>query len=597
MAEYAAPLKDMNFVLTEIAKINEISQLPGFEEATPDLVEAVLEEASKFATDVLSPLNSVGDTAGAKHEGNEVTTAPGWKEAYHMFSDGGWSGLAGAPEFGGQGLPKTVATAVDEMWNGANMAFAVGAMLTTGAVHAIEHHASDELKAIYVTQMLAGTWTGTMNLTEPQAGSDLSAVRSKAVPQGDHYLISGQKIFITYGEHDLAENIVHLVLARTPDAPEGTRGISLFIVPKFLVNADGSLGERNDLRCASIEHKLGIHGSPTAVMSYGDGEGAVGYLVGEENNGLMYMFTMMNAARHAVGLEGVALAERAYQHALEYARDRVQGKPIGSTAEGASIIEHPDVRRMLMEMKSKTEAMRALAYNCAAMYDRGANELDDERRAYAVRRGDFLTPIVKGWCTETGQDVTSLGVQIHGGMGYIEETGAAQFFRDARITTIYEGTTGIQAGDLVGRKTLRDGGAAAQELIGEISAVADNASASDNASIRMIGEKLNAGVANTERVMQWLMDAQANDPRLPAAASVRYLMLWGALCGGWQLTQSALSAHAMLTSGDTVDDEFLNSKISTAAFFALQVMPQIDAMAAVIVEGSDSVFGIEAAAL
>ena len=314
-----------------------------------------------------------------------------------------------------------------------------------------------------------------MNLTEPQAGSDLSQVRTKAVPNGEHYLISGQKIFITYGEHDLADNIVHLVLARTPDAPEGTRGISLFIVPKFLVNDDGSLGARNDLRCASIEHKLGIHGSPTAVMSYGDNDGAIGYLVGEENKGLMYMFTMMNAARHAVGLEGVALAERAYQHALEYARERVQGKPLGSDTENATIIEHPDVRRMLMEMKAKTEAMRALAYTCAAAYDKGSNETDEARKAYAVRRGDFLTPIVKGWCTEVGNEITSLGVQVHGGMGYVEETGAAQYFRDARITTIYEGTTGIQAGDLVGRKTIRDGGAAAGELIAEMKTVSSAA--------------------------------------------------------------------------------------------------------------------------
>jgi 3-(methylthio)propanoyl-CoA dehydrogenase len=597
MSEYVAPLKDMNFVLTEIAKINQINQLPGYEEATPDLVEAVLEEAAKFAGDVLSPLNSVGDTIGATHEGDVVTTAPGWQEAYRLFSEGGWSGLSGAPEFGGQGLPKTVATAVDEMWNGANMAFAVGAMLTTGAVHAIEHHASDNLKSTYITPMLGGQWTGTMNLTEPQAGSDLSAVRSKAIPNGDHYLISGQKIFITYGEHDLSENIIHLVLARTPDAPEGTRGISLFIVPKFLVNNDGSLGERNDLRCASIEHKLGIHGSPTAVMSFGDNKGAIGYLIGEENKGLIYMFTMMNAARHAVGLEGVALAERAYQHALAYARDRVQGKPIGSTEPGATIIDHPDVRRMLMEMKSKTEAMRALSYVCAAAYDCASNDQDQVRQTAAARRGDFLTPIVKGWCTETGQDVTSLGVQIHGGMGYIEETGAAQYFRDARITTIYEGTTGIQAGDLVGRKTLRDGGAAANELLEEINAVAADAVSSDNASLRLVGQKLQAGAAEVGRVVDWLISAEASDPRLPAAASVRYLMLWGALCGGWQTVVGALAAQTLLADSSNADTSFLGAKISTATFYALHVMPQIDALSAVIKEGSESVFGVDSAAL
>ncbi|MGR8949472.1 MAG: acyl-CoA dehydrogenase [Gammaproteobacteria bacterium] len=597
MGEYAAPLQDMNFVLTEIAKIDEINQLPGYEEATPDLVEAVLEEASKFATDVLSPLNKVGDTVGAKHEGDEVTTAPGWKDAYKLFAESGWSGLSGAPEFGGQGLPKTLATAVDEMWNSANMAFAVGAMLTTGAVHAIEHHANDELKSRYIPPMLSGEWTGTMNLTEPQAGSDLSQVRTKAIPQGDHYLISGQKIYITYGEHDLSENIVHLVLGRTPDAPEGTRGISLFIVPKFLVNDDGSLGARNDLRCASIEHKLGIHGSPTAVMIYGDNDGAVGYLVGEENKGLMYMFTMMNAARHAVGLEGVALSERAYQHALEYARDRIQGKPIGAADPGAAIIEHPDVRRMLMEMKAKTEAMRSLAYVCAAAYDKASNEIDEEAKAYAGQRGDFLTPIVKGWCTEVGNEVTSLGLQIHGGMGYVEETGAAQYVRDARITTIYEGTTGIQAGDLIGRKTLRDGGSAARELIAEMQAVAAAAATSANATITQLAPKLRNAIATVEKVVEWVISAEQNDPRLPAAASVRYLMLWGNLAGGWQLTASALAAERLLAAGGDGDQTFLTAKISTASFYAFHVLPQVDALAAVITEGSDSVFAIEAAAL
>ncbi|MEM7467738.1 MAG: acyl-CoA dehydrogenase [Pseudomonadota bacterium] len=596
MGEYVAPLQDMNFVLAEIAKIDEINQLPGFEEATPDLVEAVLEEASKFAADVLSPLNSVGDTIGAKQEGDTVITPPGWKDAYRLFSEGGWNGLAGAPEFGGQGLPKTLATAVDEMWNSSNMAFAVGAMLTTGAVHAIEHHAKDELKSAYIPPMLAGEWTGTMNLTEPQAGSDLSQVRSKAVPNGDHYLISGQKIFITYGEHDLSDNIIHLVLARTPDAPEGTRGISLFIVPKFLVNDDGTLGARNDLRCASIEHKLGIHGSPTAVMSYGDNSGAIGYLVGEENKGLMYMFTMMNAARHAVGLEGVALADRAYQRALEFARDRVQGKPLGSEEPGATIIEHPDVRRMLMEMKAKTEAMRAIAYLCAAAYDKSSNNTDDAAKAAAASRGDFLTPIVKGWCTEIGNEVTSLGVQIHGGMGYVEETGAAQYFRDARITTIYEGTTGIQAGDLVGRKTIRDGGAEARKVIEEMRAVASKAVSSDDAALKGIGSKLANAVTVVEQVVDWVLQAEQEDPRMPAAASVRYLMLWGTCCGAWLLAQSALVAHTQLDE-DGADKTFLAAKISTAEFYALHVLPHLDALANVITEGSSSVFAIEAANL
>jgi alkylation response protein AidB-like acyl-CoA dehydrogenase len=594
MSDYLAPLKDMRFVIERLGPLAEIAQLPGYEDATPDVVDAVLEEAGKLAAEVLSPLNRIGDTEGARHTGDGVRTATGWPEAYRAFVDGGWNGVGCDPAHGGQGLPKLVSTAVAEMWNSANLSFALGPMLTQGAIEAIEVHGSDAQRATYLERMVTGEWMGTMNLTEPQAGSDLSVVRTRAVPAGDHYLISGQKIYITYGEHDLTENIIHLVLARLQDAPAGTRGLSLFIVPKFLVNADGSLGARNDVRCVSIEHKLGIHGSPTAVMAYGEQGGAVGYLIGEPNRGLEYMFTMMNNARHAVGLEGVAIGERAYQHALYYARERVQGKPVGYTGQGVpAIVEHADVRRMLMTMRATTEAMRALAYVCGAAFDRGNRETDPERRAYYQRRGDLLTPIVKGWSTETGVKLASLGVQVHGGMGFIEETGAAQYLRDARITPIYEGTTGVQAQDLVGRKTQRDGGHGARELIAEMKSVASALSACDDTRARTIGRELDAGIAALEGAVTWVLGAAALDPRLPAAGSVHYLELWGVVCGGWLLGRSAL----LCLQGQGPDAAFDAAKIETARFYALQVLPEAATLERKIVHGSEAVFGLDAAAL
>jgi acyl-CoA dehydrogenase len=427
--------------------------MPDCAEASTDVVDAVLDEAGKFAAEVLAPLNSAGDEQGAQYSNGNVTSPAGFKQAYEQFVAGGWNGLGAQPEFGGQGLPHLVAMAVQEMWNSANMAFCLCPMLTSGVIEALKLTGSDAQKQLYMPKLTAGTWSGTMNLTEPQAGSDLSAVRTQAVPEGDHYRIRGTKIFITWGEHDMSENIVHLVLARTPDAPEGVKGISLFIVPKFMVNPDGSLGERNDVKCVSIEHKLGIHASPTCVLAYGDEKGAVGYLVGEENRGLEYMFIMMNHARLGVGLEGVALGERAYQHAREYAKTRVQGRTIGQkSGDRVTIIHHPDVRRMLLTMKAQTEAMRALAYVAAAALDRSHHHPDDKERRRNQSFVDFLIPIVKGCSAETAVEVASTGIQIHGGMGFVEETGAAQFLRDARITTIYEGTTGIQAADLVGRK-------------------------------------------------------------------------------------------------------------------------------------------------
>ncbi len=452
MSVYNAPLRDMKFVLNELAGLGEVAKLPGYEEATPDTVEAILEEAAKFTTGVLDPLNWTGDQEGSQWKDGAVKTPKGFKEAYRQFVEAGWNALPLEPEWGGQGLPKIVSTPVTEMVTAANMAFSLCPLLTQGAIEALLLCGSDQLKKTFLEKMVSGTWTGTMNLTEPQAGSDLALLRTKAVRSsdaklGDHYRISGQKIFITYGEHDLTENIVHLVLARTPDAPPGVKGISLFVVPKFMVKADGSLGERNTATCASIEHKLGIHASPTAVMVF---DNAVGYLVGEENRGLSYMFIMMNAARFGVGMEGVAIAERAYQRALAYAKERMQGNDLAGGSKTVAIINHPDVRRMLMLMKSQTEAMRALAYVVAGAMDAAQRHPDKETRQQNQAFAELMIPVVKGWSTETGIDVASLGVQIHGGMGFIEETGAAQHLRDARITTIYEGTTGIQANDLVG---------------------------------------------------------------------------------------------------------------------------------------------------
>ena len=459
MTGYTAPLDEIRFVLNELVGLADINALQGYEDATPEVVDSILEEAGKLGAEVIAPLNHIGDKEGCRLENGEVRTPGGFKEAYHKFVKGGWNGLPFDPEFGGQGLPWLVSTAVSEIWHAANMAFTLCPMLTGGAVELLEKHGTTSLKATFLRNLTTGKWTGSMNLSEPQAGSDLGRIRSKATPDGDAYRISGTKIYITFGEHDMAENIIHMVLARTPDAPRGVHGISLFLVPKFLVNNSGSLGERNDLRCVSIEHKLGINASPTAVMSYGDNGGAIGFLVGEENRGLEYMFTMMNNERLAVGLEGVAIGERAYQKALAFARDRVQSRKLDSDSpEPVPIIEHADVKRMLLTMKVQTEATRALAYYTAAHLDRSNKENDEGARAKAQARVDLLTPVVKAWSSDTGIEVADMGIQIHGGMGFIEETGAAQYLRDARITSIYEGTNGIQANDLMFRKTLKDNG-------------------------------------------------------------------------------------------------------------------------------------------
>ncbi len=587
MADYKAPLKDMSFALRHNARMEQLAQLPGFEEATDDMVSAILEEAGKVANGILSPLNEVGDNTGVKLVGDEVPTPEGFKEAYQQFSEGAWGSLQFDPEFGGQGLPYSLSIPVMEMWQSANMAWGLCPLLSQGAVEAIFHNASDELKAQYLPQLISGEWTGTMNLTEPQAGSDLAAIRSKAEREGDHYRIKGQKIFITWGEHDMAENIVHLVLARLPDAPPGVRGISLFVVPKFMVNEDGSLGERNDVKCVSLEHKLGIHASPTCVMAFGDDEGAIGYLVGEENKGLACMFTMMNNARLAVGLQGVAISERAYQHALEYAHDRVQSPAVG-TKEAGPIIRHADVRRMLLTMKSITEAGRALAYDACASLDFAHNSVDAETKAKESARAAYLTPIVKGWCTEVAQEVTSLGVQIHGGMGFIEETGAAQHYRDARILPIYEGTNAIQALDLVGRKTLFDRGEAGAAVQAEIAELVSALEAQGEFATEAAALKTALEQAQTAQTQ--LLEGAADDALMPGSVAYNYLMLMGTLCGGWQLLRSALAAQQELVNGG--DETFLNAKILSARFYAAQVLPRAASFAQMVAAGSESVMAM-----
>jgi alkylation response protein AidB-like acyl-CoA dehydrogenase len=581
MSQYVAPLKDMRFVINELAGLGEVAKLPGYGDSTPDTVDAILEEAAKFATEVLDPLNVVGDQQGSKWSDGKVTTPKGFKEAYKQYAEGGWPALPFEAELGGQGLPKLVATAVEEILTSANMSFSLCPLLTQGAIHAIELAGSDQLKATYLEKMIAGQWTGTMNLTEPQAGSDLALVKTRAKPSGDHFLITGQKIFITYGEHDLTENIVHLVLARTPDAPEGVKGISLFIVPKFLPKADGTPGERNGAKCASIEHKLGIHASPTAVMVYED---AVGYLVGEVNKGLSYMFIMMNAARFSVGLQGVSIAERAFQRALAYAKDRLQGKDLVQGGKTVPIIRHPDVRRMLMLMKSQTEAARALAYVVAASLDFATKTGDKQHQAFT----DLMIPVVKGWSTEMGVEVASLGVQVHGGMGFIEETGAAQHLRDARITTIYEGTTGIQAGDLIGRKIAREGGVTVKGWLALLKGFDQELAKSGNADIKVMRTRLAAGAQAVSDSVDFILGAAGKDPNAAFAGAVPFLHLMGIVAGGWQMARAALIAEKKLAAKEG-EQAFYEAKITTARFFADHVLSQAPGLSATVTSGASAV--------
>ncbi len=588
MPEYQAPLKDMQFAINELADIDLLTSLPGFEDATPDMVEAILQQASVLANEVYSPLNQPGDQHGTFIEDGLVVTPPGFAEAYHQFAENGWQGLSQSPDFGGQGMPFLVQSAVSEMWVSSNISLALCPLLTSGAIEAIYAHASDELKQTYLSKMVSAKWSGTMNLTEPQAGSDLSAVRSKAVPEGDHYRITGQKIFITWGQHEMSENIVHLVLARLPDAPEGVKGISLFLVPRYLVDSDGNIGERNDLKVVSLESKMGIHGCPTCVMSYGDEGGALGYLVGEPHNGLTCMFTMMNHARLEVGIQGVGLCERAYQHALAFARERVQGSLPGHDGR-VTIIHHADVRRMLMQMRALSESGRALAYVAGYAYDLAHKAGADEDGARAQRRIDLLTPISKGWCTEIAQEVTYIGVQVHGGMGFIEETGAAQYMRDARIVTIYEGTTGIQAMDLVGRKILRDKGQAVGELIAELKAFKADLDAQGD-DFKSMQARFTRALQALETTTQWYLDQVPNDPDLPGSIAFNYLMMMGYVVAGWLMAKSAIAAKRLIDQGS--DDVFYRNKINTATFFCEHILPRSEGLQSTVQSGSASTMSI-----
>jgi 3-(methylthio)propanoyl-CoA dehydrogenase len=588
MSMYIAPLKDMQFALRELAKLDEIGALPGYKDATPELAAAVLAEANRFAQDVLEPLYRSGDAQGVSLGSAGVQTAPGYAEAYRRFIDAGWNGLTADTRYGGQGLPHVLSTAVQEIWNSANMAFCLAPMLTFGVQEAFTDHCSPEQQALFLPHLTSGAWTGTMNLTEAQAGSDLSAIRMQATREGEHYRLRGTKIFITWGEHDMSENIVHLVLARTPDAPEGVKGISLFIVPKYLVNDGGTRGARNDVKCISIEHKMGIHASPTCVLVYGDNEGAIGYLVGEENRGLDYMFTMMNEARLAVGVEGLGISERAYQHALDYARTRVQGRASGAkTGERVTIIHHPDVRRMLLWMRSQTEAMRAVAYVAAAALDKSRKHPDAAERRRHQKVLDLLTPVVKGWCTERAVEVASLGIQVHGGMGYIEETGAAQYLRDARITTIYEGTTGIQANDLVGRKIAKDKGAAAFAFMLDFRADEQRLAALGTA-FGCAARTLREGMDALEKATRSVADAYAADPAAAGAVAVPYLELFGTVIGGALMLRTAIIAHEQLADPEA-DVAFLEAKLATARFYGEHILPRARGLQETVLNGASSV--------
>ncbi|TDQ43067.1 acyl-CoA dehydrogenase [Tepidicella xavieri] len=589
---YKAPVKDMLFNMQHLAQLEQVAQLPGFEDAGLETAQAVLDECAKLNEDVIAPLNWEGDKNPSWFKDGQVTTTPGFKQAFRQFAEGGWQGLQHPADFGGQGLPKTIGAACTEILNSANLSFALCPLLTDGAIEALLTAGNDAQKATYIPKMISGEWTGTMNLTEPQAGSDLALVRTRAEPQPDGtYKIFGTKIFITYGEHDMAENIVHLVLARVTGAPEGVKGISLFIVPKFLVNADGSLGARNDVHCVSIEHKMGIKASPTAVLQYGDHGGAIGYLVGEENRGLEYMFIMMNAARYAVGVQGIAVAERAYQKAVQYARDRIQSRPVdGSMNTAASIIHHPDVKRMLMTMRALTEGCRAMASVAAAAYDAAHHHPDPQARKQNQAFYEFMVPLVKGYSTEMSLEVTSLGVQVHGGMGFIEETGAAQYYRDAKILTIYEGTTAIQANDLVGRKTARDGGQTAKAIAQQIEATEAELQASGSAHALAVRKRLQAARAAFLSVVDFIAGHAKADPNAIYAGSVNYLMLAGNLMAGWQMARALLAAERQLAAGE--DPAFMQAKITTARFYADHILTRIPGWRDAIVEGAVGVTGM-----
>ena len=583
---YKAPVKDMLFNIAHLAKIDQIAQLPGMEDAGLETAQAVLEEAAKFAEGVLAPLNWEGDKNPTSWKDGVVTATPGFKEAFKQFTEAGWQGLQHPVDFGGQGLPKTIGSVVGEMVNSANLSFALCPLLTDGAIEALLTAGSDELNAIYLEKLVSGEWSGTMNLTEPQAGSDLAAVRTKAEPQPDGtYKIAGTKIYITWGEHDMADNIIHLVLARVVGAPEGVKGISLFVVPKFMVGKDGSVGARNDVQCVSIEHKMGIKASPTCVLQFGDHGGAVGYLVGQENRGLEYMFIMMNAARYGVGVQGIAIADRAYQKAAEFAKERVQSRPVdGSLPAAGPIIHHPDVKRMLMTMRAYTEGCRALASVAAAAYDAAHHHPDAETRKQNQTFYEFMVPLIKGYSTEMSLEVTSLGVQVHGGMGFIEETGCAQYYRDAKILTIYEGTTAIQANDLVGRKTSRDGGQTAKALAAQVQATEVALTATGTADAVAMAKRLAAARLAFIDVVDFVAGNTKAKPNDVFAGSVPYLMLSGNLMAGWQMARALLVAQEQVAKG--VDVAFMQAKITTARFYADHILTKVPGLRDSIVDGA-----------
>ncbi|MCU0270478.1 MAG: acyl-CoA dehydrogenase C-terminal domain-containing protein [Acidimicrobiales bacterium] len=599
MAEYRPPMRDIFFTLDQLVDLDELCQFEAFSHTDPETIKGVLEENGRFVSEVIAPLNRVGDVQGSVHDPatNSVRTPEGFKEAYGQYVDAGWGSVPFPTEYGGGGFPWLMGIAMQEVISSANMAFSMAPLLTQGAIDLLMHHGSEEQKELYVRKMVSGEWTGTMNLTEPQAGSDVGAVKTRAVRQDDGtYRITGTKIFITFGDHDMAENIVHLVLARTPDAPAGTKGISCFVVPKYLLNEDGSPGARNDAYCVSIEHKMGIKASPTCVMSYGDGDGAVGYLIGEENQGMRYMFTMMNNARLSVGLEGLALAERAYQDALEYAQERRQGRAPGAPAgEMSPIIDHPDVRRMLLTMKSLVEAMRAIIYVNAEAIDIATYHPDPVIREAKKEFADILTPVSKGWCTDMGVEVTSLAIQVWGGMGYIEESGVAQHFRDARITPIYEGTNGIQAMDLVGRKLGLRGGEAIKEYLAMI-AMLDPALIRAGDDLASVHSHLAEALTLLADTTNWMMHHGIQDPRDALAGATPYLRMFSLVTAGWLMAKQALVAHQALADG-TGDADANQAKLTTARFFCEQILPQVHGLAAPVTAGHAPLYELSAAQL
>tara|TARA_B100000927_G_scaffold43334_1_gene30744 strand:+ start:767 stop:2536 length:1770 start_codon:yes stop_codon:yes gene_type:complete len=584
---YEAPVKDLNFVIKNLINLNELNKIPDYQHFSDDLVGAILEEAGKIGSEVLDPCNLSGDHEGSKRlDSGEVKTPKGYKEAYESLRDGGWFGLEAKEQYGGQQIPVTLSAAVNEIWHSSNMSLALCHLLTQGLIYALQKSASEDQKNFYVPKLASGVWTGTMNLTEPQAGTDLSSIKTKAIKENGHYKISGQKIYITYGEHDLSENIIHLVLARTPDAPEGNKGISVFIVPKFIPNEDGSLGNKNDVNCLSIEKKLGVKGSPTAVLQFGDNGGAIGYLVGEENQGLNIMFEMMNHARFSVGVQGLAVSERSYQQSKMYALERVQGVPIDGK-KGDPIIDHPDVLRLASTMKSEVEAMRALAIYGGFALDMTKSSQND----YWETKASLMIPIIKGWLTERSLEITSNAIQIHGGMGFIEETGIAQHYRDARILPIYEGTTAIQANDLVFRKTLRDNGKAITELVEEINSEISEISDTGNEALKNLCNKMDQSIKTSKKVIDHIVSISNNKKR-PAVSGVNYLMMLGYVFGGWMMIKSASKSIELKNTGE-LDEDFLNAKITTSSIYLSSVLPKIESLSSIILKGDEDILSMK----